>query len=352
MRSEIFVPPVGDFRLIPESKRADYIKKYQELGPFTKHQYDMDICKLYRQMEDLKPHYKKINGISYEDYLKDIKAILVNDLNRLNLDADFYLNHFYYVVEANNSAYISYLGLFLSMSDIHELIPILEHHLARYPERNPDNEDEEYFLGLLEYQVCGYLRKHKFPEDFFAKHDKIINWIYSKKNMLDYQIKIEAKFDSLISAFNKIAPKTISGEIIKEKQKAFTKNDKVVCVSKDKIDTLFEDIKGYFSEACHEELKKILQGKAELNSMIIFNGQSKQLTDIFRIYHNDENIICSKRELAKWICNHFMYLKDNMSAPANFDIDSTENIIYGQNLPAKANRVILSNLQHPRATYY
>ena len=184
-QQELFIPPVGFIRNIPENKREDYIKKYKSLGPFYKHEYDIDICMLYRQMEDLKTRYKDFGGASFEKYVAQIKDGVNFFLKQQNLDADFYLNHFYYVLNHHDALYKSYLGLFLALSDPLRVVPILEYQFNQFYSDEVGRAAAENFLNELEYTACNFIRTNRFPEDYFAKHDKIMNWVFAKRIILN-----------------------------------------------------------------------------------------------------------------------------------------------------------------------
>lgn len=354
MIQELFTPPTGMIKSIPANKQEDYRKKYAALGPFTKHEYDMDICVMYRQMDELKSRYKDFNGAPFENYVTQIRDNMGMTLGDMKLDKEFYLDNFYYVIKSDNRFYFSYLGLFLALSDPLKVIPILEYHLKEFLLYDKEKLGAEHFLGKLEYLVCNFLRTNRFPEDFYAKHDKIINWIYSKKTLHENQIRIDAKLEALLTAVNKVTPKNIPNIVLKDKNNSQgTRKSHAVVIAHERVEVLYEDIKEYFSKASYKELKTILKGKAQPDSKIIFIGHANQLCDVFRIYSKDGHMTGTKRSIATWICDHFMYYIDSTQTPEFFDQQAVENVLYGQDLPPKGpKRIKLSALKQEQHLYY
>ena len=351
----LFIPPLGLPRPIPTEKQAEYYGKYKALGPFTRHEYDMDICTIYRQMDDLKATYKTFNNAPFENYVAQIKINVSLNLKEMKLDEEFYLNNFYCVLKADSKFYFSYLGLFLALSDPLRITPILEHHLDDFLFYDEEKQGPEYFLGKLEYLVCNFLRTNRFPQDFFAKHDKIINWVYSRQNLLAYQNQVDRKLESILNAFNKISPRKVASEVFRKVEpiNGAQRKSNAVIIESERVETLYEDIKSYFNEQSHKALKEILSGNATPALKIIFQGYANQLCDVFRIYSKEEYITGTKRGLALWICEHFMYLIDSTRTSADFDQGAVENVLYGQDLPPKGpKRIKLSGLPKEQHTYY
>ena len=86
MNTDLFMPPVGELRPIPDNRRDSYYEKYKTLGAFQKHQYDLDICVLYRQVDDLKSRYKKIGDHKFNVFLNNIKENVSYDFKKMKLD--------------------------------------------------------------------------------------------------------------------------------------------------------------------------------------------------------------------------------------------------------------------------
>ena len=72
MTPDLFIPPVGPIKGIPQSKTKVYNDKYKEIGPFKRHQYDMDICTLYRQVEELYQRGEKFQSFDLGGYVKPV----------------------------------------------------------------------------------------------------------------------------------------------------------------------------------------------------------------------------------------------------------------------------------------
>lgn len=351
---ELFTPPVGFIRPIPNDKHEQYRLKYTELGPFSFHQYDLDICKIYRQVDELKERYRNFNGAPFLNYVKQIKNGVELILEERKLDTDFYAEHFYYVLHHDDPFFKSYLGLFLALSDALEIVPILEYHYERSKEVNPESESSEIFFNELEYTACNFIRTNRFPEDYFIKHDKIMNWVLSKREFKIYEKTLETKMALLIEAINKatsprITPKIVDKIISKGKPAVRNRDINIVAGFRE---VLFEDLKDYYGKKSQNVLKQLFNGTAPANLKVIFAGNANQLVDVFRIYAEDKKISGSKRDIATWICNHFMYLAENKSIPECFDPEATENMIYGQRPPTKDKRIPLTGLKESRPAYY
>lgn len=350
---EAFTPPVGFIRSIPSEKAGEYREKYKALGPFYRKEYDLDICTLYRQMDDLRSRYKNFGGQTFEKYVEQIKNGVALFLKQQDLDADFYLNHFYYVLNHNDSAYLAYLGLFLALSDPLRIIPILEYQYNQFYNDEAGSNAAENFLNELEFSACNFIRTNRFPEDYFAKHDKIMNWVFAKRDLRRYEDLMNNRFANLIDVLNKFIPKNIPKEVLTKVNIDRKSNDYVkVFVVEDMREKLFNDLENYFDKKNHSALKEILSGNAPDLLKIIFLGQANQLVDVFRIYAEDKNVNADKRTVAKWICNHFTYYYESMEHPEFFDNDATENMIYGQRPPTKDKRISLTGLKNARLTYY
>lgn len=354
LTNELFTPPMGLPRPIASEKQADYHAKIKALGPFSRHEYDMDICVLYRQMDDLKLRYRKFNDAPFERYVEQIKDNVTLYLKSQKLEEEFYLNNFYCIVKPDSDFYFSYLGLFLALSDPLKITPILEHHLKDFIINDKEKQGTEHFLGNLEYLVCNFLRTNRFPEDYYARHDKIINWIYSKQNILSYQEQIDKKLEAVLAAINKACSTKVPAEAIKtvSTKKQPTKANGLK-VEKGRLEILYQDLKEFFNEKSHPELKRILEGQSDLDSKVLFMGQANQLCDVFRIYYKEQFITGTKRDIAKWICDHFLYYIDSSESPRFFDRRAVENVLYGQDLPPKGpKRIKLSELSVEQHTFY
>lgn len=289
MEPNLFVPPAGHIRNLPKNKLQEYSQKIKSLGPFRRHIYDMDICVLYRQMDDLQTSYDTFAGRPYSSYVNHFRESAEYILKSLNLDPEFYLNHFYFVLKPDSPHYVAYLGHFFALSDPLRIIPLLEYHLNEFkalPNLTPDN-----FLGHLEYTACNFIRTNRFPkEDYFVKHDKIINWIYSRRDFQRYESLIIGKFDQLIKVMNTVVPKKIPRELMTKKEIKKSKPIEEVKVIEEKRTVLFDDIKDFFSEDSHSTLEILFSGLAESSLTLIFNGQANQLVDVFRIYVQEKFI--------------------------------------------------------------
>ncbi len=349
---ELFTPPVGFIRPIPSDKHEQYRLKYTELGPFSFHQYDLDICKIYRQVDDLKARYKNFNGAPFVNYVTQIKEDVKFILNEKELDADFYAEHFYYVLHHDEPFFRSYLGLYLALSDALEIVPILEYQYERFMEAKPESESPEFFLDQLEYTACNFIRTNRFPEDYFIKHDKIVNWIFSKRQFRKYEQSLEQRIGFLIKAINKVTDNRVKEEVVQQIDDQTYVKKSAIRVEEDFREILFNDLKDFFNEINHTTIKALFSGTGPDNLKVIFEGNANQLVDVFRIYAEDKKVQFPKRDIAKWICNHFMYLAENKSIPEFFDSDATENMIYGQRLPAKDKRIPLTGLEKARLAYY
>lgn len=352
---ELFTPPIGFIRPVPEDKQEEYRLKFKELGPFSFHQYDLDICKIYRQVDDLKDRYKHFAGAPFVNYVTQIKEGVKLILKERKLDADFYAEHFYCVLNYNDAFFKSFLGLFLALSDALEIVPILEYQYGKFIEAESDSALSDDFLNELEYSACNFIRTNRFPEDYFIKHDKIVNWIFSKREFRRYERTLESKMQLLLKAINKISDNRIPEEVLRDKKTDSkpSSEEPVIYVIESHRKVLFNDLKGCFYKKNHSALKQILNGTVKDASLkVIFRGNANQLVDVFRIYAIDKKLPFPKRDIAKWICNHFIYLAENKSTPDFFDPAATENMIYGQRLPAKGKRITLSGLEKPRISYY
>lgn len=349
----LFVPPVGFIRSLPENKRDEYIKKYQALGPITKHEYDLDICVLSRQMSDLLSRYKKkYNGFDFHQYEKQIRDSVASDLQKMGLDPEFYIDHYYYVINPSHPSYKTYLGIFIALSNPLSVVPILYRHLEEFLADDKSTRTAEDFFNMLEYRVCNFLRTNRFPEDYFAKHDKVMNWVHGKKDFEKFQSEITTKFDGLISALNKMTGSNIPNEIVTEKRHKKQKDVNPVQVIEKMREILFNDLSDFFGEKTHHTLKQFLGGNAESTVKILFNGQANQLVDVFRIYAVDGFIEADKKAIAIWIVEHFLYFNEIKDRIENFDTQATLNMIYGQRPPTKNKRIPLKDILKPRFAYY
>lgn len=354
LTNELFTPPMGFPRPIPVEKQADYHAKIKALGPFSRHEYDMDICVLYRQMDDLKLRYKKFNDAPFERYVEQIKTNVSLYLKSQKLEEEFYLNNFYCIVKPDSDFYFSYLGLFLALSDPLKITLILEHHLKDFIINDKEKQGTEHFLGNLEYLVCNFLRTNRFPEDYYARHDKIINWIYTKQSMLHFQEQIDKKLEGILAAINKACSTKVPAESFKTvKAKKQQVKATEFQIEPERLEILHQDLKDYFNKESHHELKKILSGVAKPDSNIVFMGHANQLCDVFRIYYKERYITGIKRGLAEWICAHFMYYIDRSQSPKFFELGPAKNVLYGQDLPPKGpKRIKLSQLSREQHTFY
>ena len=245
------------------------------------------------------------------------------------------------------------MGLFLALSNPLRIVPILEYQYNQFYSDEAGKAGAENFLDELEYNACNFIRTNRFPEDYFAKHDKIMNWVFAKRDFRRYENFIDDRISNLLEVLNKFIPKDIPKEVVTKVNANKKNNDSViVSVVENMRDILFNDLKDYFSEENQETFKKILSGEAPELLKIIFLGQANQLVDVFRIYSDDENMNSDKRTVVKWICNHFMYYYKPLKRPAFFDNHATENMIYGQRPPTPKKRIKLIDIKHPRLTYY
>ncbi|MFN8298369.1 MAG: hypothetical protein U0T75_04620 [Chitinophagales bacterium] len=345
----LFEAPKGAIRSIPLITGPDYRLRYSQVGAFRRHEYDLDICTIYRQMDDLKVKYQDFAGKPYVEYVQQIKENVLGDLERLKLDADFYLEHFYCTIQPADVAYKSYLALFLSLSDYLKLLPLLEHHLKEFMLNDEERRGADGFLDLMEFQVCAFLRSNRFPEDWFAKHDKILNWVYTKRGQIENEKQQQEMMQRLIEAVNKTAKAAIPAEILEKSSKV--KPEPVVRVIDEQVEILFEDIKVYFGTESHGPLKRILRGEGLPYEKVIFKGQGNQLVDVFRIYCEDNKIIGTKRAVGRFIVEHFMTLSDTDTTPQLIGAN-VENVIYNQSLPPKGKRIPLSGLKKRLSQYY
>jgi hypothetical protein len=349
---EMFIPPIGFIRTPAPEKAEKYRLKSNSIGSFTRHLYDLDICTVYRQMDDLKGNYEYYGGFKYADYVKQLRESVSYDMSRSSLDADFYLDHFYYVLRPDNPSYLSFLGLFLSMSDPLLVIPKLEHHLKEFLRHDALGRGAESFYGSLEFTVCNAIRTAHFPEDYFIKHDKIINWVYGKRDLAKYQQDINFKLDALIAGINCIIPEQkISKEIIRLKPGRKKNVDQEVLVLPKMIEVFINDLIGYFNKNSHDALRLILGGKAEPSLIVNFDGHANQLIDVFRIYVDVGFIKSEKRAVANWLVKHFMYKEANGFVPFE-STTAVERVIYSNNALNKTNRIPLSGLPKPQEGYY
>jgi UDP-3-O-[3-hydroxymyristoyl] N-acetylglucosamine deacetylase/3-hydroxyacyl-[acyl-carrier-protein] dehydratase len=70
------------------------------------------------------------------------------------------------------------------------------------------------FLNELEYIACNFIRTNRFPEDYFAKHDKIMNWVFTKRDFRRSENLIDDRISSLLQVLNKFMPKDIPKELV------------------------------------------------------------------------------------------------------------------------------------------
>ncbi len=342
---ELFIPPEGLIRTPPPEKALDYSRKSNSIGFFSRHLYDLDICTLYRQMDDLKDRYEEFTGRPYADYLKQMRDNVKYQLDNLKMDAEFYIDHFYYVVKPNDPAYITYMGLFLTMSHPLLIVPKLEHHLKQFLIHDTLGRGTESFLGELEFHVCGGIRIARFPEDYDVKHEKIVNWIYRKREFDQYRKEMNSKLDALILGINRVIPEQkISREIIRQTPKGKQNLKQDVFVVQSMIKVFIKDLDGYFNKNSHEALNKILSGKAESSLIVNFDGQANQLIDVFRRYTKAKFIQTELRIVANWICHHFMYKNETLNGFIPFNLEATERVIYSTKPLPKNKRIPLSQL--------
>lgn len=345
----LFEAPTGAIRNIPSIREPEFRLRYSQIGAFRRHEYDLDICTIYRQMDDLKVQYQVFAGKPYAAYVQQIKENVLRDLERLKLDADFYLDHFYCALQPTDVAYRSYLALFLSLGDYLKLIPLLEHHLKEFVCNDNEGRGADGFLDLIEFQVCAFLRSNRFPEDWFAKHDKILNWVYAKRGRIENEKQQQEMMQRLIDAVNKTTKAAIPTEILQKRPNE--KTEQLVKLIDERVEVLFEDIKVYFSEESHEPLKRILKGEGQPNEKVIFKGQANQLIDVFRIYCEDKYISGTKRAVGRFIVEHFMTFSDTDTIPQRIGTN-VENVIYNEGLPPKGKRIPLSGLKKVTSHYY
>ena len=353
MRPELFIPPVGFIRTPAQEKREQYSIKSNSIGAFRRHEYDLDICTLYRQMDDLKGDYEFYGGHSYSNYVQQIRENVTYELSMLKMDADFYLDHFYYVLKPNTPAYVSYFGLFLSMSDPLLLVPKLEYHLKLFLEHDTLGRGIDSYFGMLEFSICNSIRAARFPQDYFVKHDRIINWVNGKKDWTKYQLDLNFKLDALIEGINRISPKLkISKEVIRKNPGRKSSTDQEVVVETKMIDILIEDLKGYFNKNNIDDLRQLLTGKVKNDLVLNFDGMSQQLIDVFRIYVEANFIKEEKGVTAKWIFEHFMYKDQTTGGFVPFKLTTVERTIYSTDSLRIAKAIPLSDLPQKRLYYY
>ncbi len=340
---EIFIPPDGLIRTPPVDKAEEYARKSNSIGSFSRDVYDLDICTLYRQMDDLKERYPEFAGRPFTEYLQQMRDNVKRELSDFKMDSEFYIDHFYYVIKPNHTAYITYLGLFLTMSNPLLIVPKLEHHLKQFLKHDLLGRGAENFLGEIEFTVCNAIRTARFPEDYHVKHEKIINWVYNKRESEQYRKEMNAKLDALILGINRISPEQkISKEIIRQatgKKKGLVSE---VCVVPNMVKVFIKDLDEYFNENSHDALRKILNGKAESSLIVKFDGQANQLIDVFRRYTKAKFIQTELRTVANWICRHFMYKSETLKGFVPFDSVATERVIYTKKPLPRDKRIPLS----------
>jgi hypothetical protein len=304
-------------------------------------------------MDDLKDRYTHFAGWKYEEYVLQIRQSVIRDLISLSLDGDFYVDHSYYVIDITHPAYFTYMGLFLTMSDPLLILPKLEYHLSQFLKYDKQGRNTESFLSQLEFTVCTGIRTAKFPEDYHIKHEKILNWIYQRRDTELSRNELNIKLDALISSINRFNPtQKISKEILnKTPKQKITKREEVVVASQ-MIKHLTKDLSGYINQDTQEVFSNLLKGEADESLVINFDGQANQLIDVFRIYHEAGFIKADKRTIANWIVRHFMYKNDKLQGFVTFSPVSTERLIYDKNPLDKRKRVELSNLPKRRMEYY
>lgn len=342
---ELFIPPDGLIRTPPPDKAEEYTRKSNSIGSFTRDVYDLDICTLYRQMDDLKGRYKEFAGRPYVNYLNQMRENVKYDLARFKLDTEFYIDHNYYVIKPNHPAYITYLGLFLSMSNPLLVVPKLEYHLKQFLIHDTLGRGAENFLGEIEFTVCNAIRTARFPEDYHVKHDKIINWIYTKRETEQYRKEMNVKLDALILGINRISPEQkISKEIIRQTtgQKKNSLSD--VSVVPTMIKIFIKDLNEYFNKNSHDALHKILSGEAEPSLIVNFDGQANQLIDVFRRYKKATFIAADLRKISQWICRHFMYKNETLKGFVPFNLEATERVIYTKKPLPRDKRISLTKV--------
>ena len=350
---ELFIPPDGLIRTPPPDKVKLYAKKFDAIGSFSRHAYDLDICTLYRQMEDLKERYHEFAGRPFQEYLRQVKDAIDYDLSFSKLDSEFYINHFYFVINPNHPSYFTYMGLFLMMSDPLLVVSKLEYHLKQFSIHDASGIDSETFLGKLEFTVCNAIRTARFPEDYHSKHDKIINWLYNKRAINQIRNEMNTKLDALILGINRISPEQkISNEIVHGKPGRKKNEGTEVSIVPNMVSVFITDLKEYFNENSHEALNKIISGKADPSLIVNFDGNANQLIDVFRIYVDAGFIKAEKRTVANWIFRHFMYKNDKKRGFVPFDNNAVERKIYSGNPLDKKKRIPLSSLPKSQSGYY
>ncbi|MBK8659616.1 MAG: hypothetical protein IPN22_12280 [Bacteroidetes bacterium] len=91
---EIFIPPDGFIRTPPVDKAEKYARKSNSIGSFSRDVYDLDICTLYRQMDDLKERYPEFAGRPFTEYLQQMRDNVKRELSDFKMDSEFYIDHF------------------------------------------------------------------------------------------------------------------------------------------------------------------------------------------------------------------------------------------------------------------
>lgn len=333
--------PLGLTKPLPQSKIAEYRAISERLKPFQKHVYDIDICVLVRQMEELASKGNEETR-AYHNQIRQSAAL---DLKKEDLNVEYYLDHFYYPILPKSVSYQTYLPLYLCLSNLLKLRPILEYHYYKCEETKGKDFD---FLDILEYEVCDYLRDNSFPEeDWIARHDKILDWVYDMRNQRSRERAEAQRWAELVNTLNDKLRTNISHIKVRPFKQIAKEQGGVDILYRE---MLFEDLKDFFNNDSHDSLKRILAGE-DSDEMIVFHGQANQLVDVFRIYHAEGKLHISKQKIFIWLKRHFLYLADNDGGTSSIGKGAL-NILYGKDLPPKQKRINLSGLEKSPASYY
>jgi hypothetical protein len=263
----------------------------------VRHVYDIDAFEI---IDKLKEKYNSSIEKGKEQ-LKDLEfislteEILIKFLNEEGVDSSEHKKHRNYIMSSHYNLYNTYLGYKLLTIDLYKIEPLLSFQSVLFLGNYYASKNN--FLGLVEFLVYDFVKTGVLPSEQI-RLEKIVNWLERNREFLLNKAYnepsdgiIEEQKDDTVVEFEAHSKK---GNL----------KHRIVIMDAQFANVFYEKVKCFFEG--QETLLYDLIIKNEFTELLVFNGQSNQIAELFkRLRYNSKITVSTIDVLANWIVKHF-----------------------------------------------
>ena len=253
----------------------------------VRHVYDIDVFEIIDKLKE------KCNSNIEQgsEELKNLEFINLNEellikfLDEEGIDSSEHKKYRNYIIPSYYNLYNTYLGYKLLTIDLYKIEPLLSYQSILFLGNYYAAKDN--FIGLIEFVVYDFVKARLLPFEKI-RLEKIVNWLERNRMFLLNKAYNEP--------FNDVTESTVS------QKKGFL--IRAVKMDPQFANVFYEKVKCFF-EGQEKPLFDLII-KNEFTELLVFNGQSNQIAELFkRLRYNSKITVSTIDVLANWIVKHF-----------------------------------------------